>query len=103
MRRRGREHTTFGRPMKLMEVSEVFDPYYPFLCVSQRLPPGRHESKKKDWTTLLLPARCVRRVRSIFHRDVRTRGRCGRRRITRIVFSFPGPHFGTAYRLAHET
>ena len=83
MRRRGREHTTFGRPMKLMEVSEVFDPYYPFLCVSQRLPPGRHESKKKDWTTLLLPARCVRRVRSIFHRDVRTPGRCGRRGLLR--------------------
>src|SRR5207249_1246619 len=48
MRRRGREHTTFGRRMKWTEVSEVFDPYLSFrLCITTTAPwPAREQEKK---------------------------------------------------------
>ena len=47
MRWRDRGHTTFGQRMRLTERAEVFDPYFPFVRVSQRLPLGRRESKEK--------------------------------------------------------
>ncbi len=47
MRRRGRGHTTFGHRMKLMEVSEVFDPYYSFVAYHNDSPLADTRARKK--------------------------------------------------------
>jgi hypothetical protein len=69
----------FGHRMKLMEEVVVFDPYFSFrFAYHNDCPLAARSARKKISITLLLPARCVRQVRSIFHRDVRSRGRYDR-------------------------